>query len=190
MNLHAPLLLLILTAGLAGCLPADGDDDDDSAGAGDRGVRTEDQGDGSFVTVVDARDDARWRRLDLESGAEVADDSPEWDLGFLRFNIATRVEVAELAGVDFDALTVAPADGYRSDDGAGDPADMETMPGYALDLWYDYDHTTHVLRARDVVYVVRSSADNYFKLQLQDYYDDAGTSGYVTLRWAAVAPPP
>jgi len=187
MTLHTALLLLPLT--LAACLPADDGADPDADTKGE-GIHTEDLGDGSFVTVVDARDETTWRRLDLESGAAVSEDSSTWDLGFLRFNIATAVEVATLEGADFDALTVAPADGYRTDADAGDPADMETMPGYALDLWYDYDPTTHVLTARDdVVYVVRSAEDNYFKLQLQDYYDDAGTAGYVALRWAPVAAP-
>ncbi len=182
MKLHAALLLLPLTA----CFPADDGHDGDNV---DRGIHTEDRADGSHITVVDARDESTWRRLDLESGAEVSEDSPTWDLGFLRFNVATRIEVAALEGADFDAIEVAPADGYATDADAGDPADMETMPGYAFDLWYDYDPTTHVLTARDVVYVVRSAEDHYFKVQMQDYYDDAGTSGYVSLRWAAISAP-
>lgn len=189
MKLHASLLLLPLAGCLAACLPADDGIDDDGPGDGEV-IRTEDLGDGSHLTVVDARDETTWQHLDLESGAGVAEDSAAWDLGFLRFNIATRVEVASLANVDFDALTVAPADGYRTDAEASDPADMETMPGYALDLWYDYDHATHVLTARDdVIYVVRSAEGNYFKVQMQDYYDDAGTAGYVSLRWAPIDAP-
>lgn len=181
---NAPLLLLPLIA----CVPADDGDDDDGGGV-DRGIVTEDQGDGSFITVVDARDEARWKHLDFESRAEVDAASPAWDLGLLRFNIATRVEVAPLAGADFDAVTVAPASGYVGDGDDADPMDMETMPGYAFDLWYAYDMTTHVLTARDVLYVVRSAEGNYFKVQLLDYYDDAGTAGYVALRWAPVSAP-
>lgn len=189
MKIHSPLLLLAFAAGLAGCLPADdGDDGDDGAGDGEV-IHTEDLGDGSHLTVVDARDETTWQHLDFESGAAVSEDSATWDLGFLRFNVATRVEVASLMNVDFDALTVAPADGYLTD-AETDPADMETMPGYALDLWYDYDHATHVLTARtDVVYVVHSAEGNYFKVQMQDYYDDAGTAGYVSLRWAPIEAP-
>lgn len=186
MNLHKTPLLLALLA--PACLPADTDDDASDASP-DKGIQTEDLGDGSFSTVVDARDEQRWQHFDLESGAEVDEGSAKWDLGFLRFNVSTRVEVAPLEGADFNQITVAPADGYVRDEADPDPADMETMPGYAFDLWYEYDMTTHVLAARDVVYVVRSAEGNYFKLQLQDYYDDAGTAGYVTLRWAPVAPP-
>ncbi len=186
MKLHAALLLLPLTA----CLPADTDAvGDDDGGDDDETIRTEDLADGSHITVVDARDETTWQRLDFETSAGVGGASPAWDLGFLRFNVATRVAVASLPGADFDALTVAPSDGYLTDEGAGDPADQETMPGYAFDLWYDYDHATHVLTARDVVYVVRSAEDHYFKVQMQDYYDDAGTAGYVSLRWAPLAPP-
>ena len=47
-----------------------------------------------------------------------------------------------------------------------------------------------MLSARDdVVHVVKSAGGNCFKVQMLDYYDDAGTSGYVSLRWAAVAGP-
>lgn len=186
MNQRNNLAILLLSL-LPACLPADGADDD--GGTPDRGIRTEGLGDGSYRTVVDARDEASWKHLDFESRAAVDAASPAWDLGFLRFNVATRVEVAVLAGADFDAIAAAPAGGYVEDAGRPDPEDMETMPGYAFDLWYEYDQATHVLSARDVVYVVRSAEGNYFKVQMQDYYDDAGTSGYVTLRWAPVAPP-
>lgn len=187
MKLLAALLLLPLTA----CLPPDETNDDDDGGGGtpDRGIQTEDRADGSHITVVDARDEASWQHLDFETAAEVPEGSSAWDLGFLRFNVKTRVEVASLEGVDFDALTVAPADGYTTDAASTDPADMETMPGYAFDLWYEYDPATHVLTARDVVHVVRSAEGNYFKVQMLDYYDDAGTSGHVSLHWAPVAPP-
>ncbi len=190
MKPRSPLLLLPFTACLAACLPADDDTDAGDDAGDDPIIRTEDLGDGSHLTVVDARDEATWQHLDFESGAGVAEDSAAWDLGFLRFNVATRVEVATLEDADFDALTVAPRDGYRTDAEASDPADKETMPGYALDLWYEYDPTTHVLTALDdMVYVVRSAEGNYFKVQMQDYYDDAGTAGYVSLRWAPIKAP-
>jgi hypothetical protein len=183
-TLDVPCALLALACA---CLPAA---DDDDRAIVDKGIRTVDQGDGTFISVVDARDDAAFTYLDLESRTEVDGASAAWDLGFLRFNVATHVEVAVLEGADFDALKSAPADGYVADENDPETSMRETMPGYAFDLWYDYDMTTHVLTARaDLVYVVHTPEDNYFKVQMLDFYDDAGTSGHVTLRWAPLAPP-
>lgn len=185
------LCSIAIVSALAACVPAaEGEDADGGEAGADNGIAVEDEGDGVYVTVVDARDEAAWQRFDFESRGEVDESSAAWDLGFSRFNVETRVEVAVLADQEFAGLTRAPADGYVTDGPAVDPADMETMPGYAFDLWYAYDPATHVLAARDdVVYVVRSAEGNYFKVQMLDYYDDAGTSGYVSLRWAAVAAP-
>lgn len=181
-----PLAMLAL---FPACTPAA--DDESSAGddAGERGIQTEDQGDGSFISVVDARDEAAFVYLDFEGKAEVAA-GEAWDLGFARFNVATHVEVAVLMGAAFDEVTAAPADGYVGDAADPETAMQETMPGFAFDLWYDYDPATHVLTARDdLVYVVHTPEGNYFKVQMLDYYDEAGSSGHVTLRWAPLAPP-
>jgi hypothetical protein len=43
---------------------------------------------------------------------------------------------------------------------------------------------THVLTPRAQVYVVRTAEGNAFKLEILAYYDDAGTSGMLTIRWA------
>lgn len=182
-----PLAMLAL---FPACTPA-ADDDESSAGddAGERGIQTEDQGDGSFISVVDARDEAAFVYLDFEGKAEVTA-GEAWDLGFARFNVATHVEVAVLMGAAFDEVTAAPADGYVGDAADPETAMQETMPGFAFDLWYDYDPATHVLTARDdLVYVVHTPEGNYFKVQMLDYYDEAGSSGHVTLRWAPLAPP-
>ncbi len=184
-----PLAMWVL---FPACTPAAeesaGDDDTGAGGAGES-IQTEDQGDGSFLSVVDARDEAAFVYLDFEGKAEVAAEAG-WDLGFQRFNVATHVEVAVLMGAAFDEVTAAPADGYVGDASDPETAMQETMPGFAFDLWYNYDPATHVLTARDdLVYVVRTPEGNYFKVQMLDYYDEAGSSGHVTLRWAPVAPP-
>lgn len=192
-----------ISLALGACIPpaphgddAEGDGGDESSdesgaeGGEGNGVETEDEGDGVYVSVVDARDEASWVRFDFESRRVVGEDSAAWDLGFQRFNIETRVEVAVLEGQDFAGLKKAPADGYITDGEMVDPESMETMPGYAFDLWYAYNPMTHVLTAvEDRVYVVHTPEGGYFKVQMLEYYDDAGTSGYVTLRWAAVEAP-
>jgi hypothetical protein len=42
------------------------------------------------------------------------------------------------------------------------------------------------LDRRAQVYVVRTVEGNAFKLEIVDYYDEAGTGGLFTIRWAAV----
>ncbi len=141
--------------------------------------------------VIDARDDMNWVYYDLESGQEVSpstpEDSPAWDLAFLRFNVAVNggssgtgdVAAAILDGKTLGDVTEVPVDGFVTDDVSDAPEDMETAPGYAFDEWYDYNPSNHVLTPRERVYVVRTVEGNHFKLQLTDYYDEAGTSGYV-----------
>lgn len=187
-----PFAMMCLTSA---CTPPADDGGDEEAGGedgglGEKGIVSEDQGDGSYVSVVDARDDTAFLYLDFETRAAVDGDGDAWDLGFLRFNVATHVEVAVLEGAKFEDVAAAPADGYAVDASDPETAMQETMPGYAFDLWYDYNPMTHALSARaDVVYVVHTPEGNYFKVQMLDYYDEAGTSGYVSLRWAPVTPP-
>ena len=194
----APVLCLGFGLSPTACAPDLSGDD-----AGDDGppVVVEDNGDGSSTIIVDGRDDQDWVYFDLESSMEVSPtdpgDSPAWDLGVLRFNVKTNggtsgtgmVGVAVLEGVTFDSVEQAPADGYISDEVNAGPADMEPEPGYAFDLWYDYDMDSHTLAPRAAIYVVRTVEENYFKIEFLDYYNDAGTAGYVKFRTAPIAAP-
>ena len=155
--------------------------------------------DGSYTTTVNATSSADWIGLDLDKGAQVsASDDTVWDLAFNRFNVRTRggvsgtgnVAVAVLTETDFAAVTQAPADGYVAD--SEDGPDRGEDPDSAFqqgDGWYAYDMTTHALTARRNVYVVRSDAGDYFKVAMQSYYDDAGTPGMLSFRWAKVPGP-
>jgi hypothetical protein len=162
-------------------------------------VRHVDNGDGSFTTTVDAQSKTEWIGLDLDLGKQVnaAEDSV-WDLSFQRFGIRSRggvsgtggVQVAVLSGQGFAQVTQAPASGYATD--AADGADTGEEPDtvfQAGDGWYVYDVTTHKLTPRPNVYVVRSDAGAYFKVEMLSYYDDAGTPAVLKLRWAKVPGP-
>ena len=189
-----PLLLAACADDLEPTAPDAGADDaggDDPPAAH---VEHTDHGDGTTTTRVDASAMDAWVHLDLDGRAEVDADGA-WELGFQRFAVTLdggisgdgEVAAAALDGADFDALTVAPADGYVVDAVDGDDEDGE--PDLALAGWYAYDPTTHVLTPVDRVYVIRSSDGGYFKLRFLDYYDDAGTSGFPTFRWGPVDPP-
>ncbi|HEY0194205.1 MAG TPA: hypothetical protein VGC42_23985, partial [Kofleriaceae bacterium] len=59
-------------------------------------------------------------------------------------------------------------------------------PDYVFDQgdgWYDYDVGTHVLSAKPNIYVVKTDGGSTIKLEIKKYYDDAGTSGWLTLHW-------
>jgi hypothetical protein len=157
---------------------------------------------GITITRVDAESSERWVYFDLDTAAEVVtatpETTPEWDLGFQRFQIKTNggvsgsggVEVAVLPNADFEMLTRAPSSGYIVDQ--NDSSDEGDDPDYAFlagDPWYVYNPMYHTLSPREVVYVVRT-ASAYFKVEMTGYYDMAGTGGFPTFRWAPIEPPP
>ncbi len=139
---------------------------------------------------LDATSESDWIFVDLERQGLVTADLP-WDLKLRRFVIALNggvsgdggVEAAPVEGVAFDALTEAPAGGWRTD---APDADGDGAPEYALGDWYAYDSATHVLAPREVIYVIRSVEGLDLKLQVLAYSDAAGTSGVFTLRVAAL----
>lgn len=198
------LPLLLLAAAFAGCGPLDGvepdpgEKPDGSTGAVER-IRITDNADGSFTAVVDATDRDAWVGLDLDARREVdATLDAAWDLSFQRFLVRSRggvngtggVEGAVITGIAFESLTTAPADGYRVDqhDGEDDGSDPDTVFNVG-EGWYAYDLATHKLTPREQLYVVRTDAGAYVKLQFQGYYDEAGTPAVITVRFAPIDGP-
>lgn len=152
-------------------------------------------GDGSVIsTIVDATDSEDFQKLDLDSGYA---DTEDWDLAFRRFGILSNggisgdggVQLLALPGADFDAISEAP--GVEADWSVDTPDgdDDDTLTDNVFSDWYDYDVADHSLTPKDITFLVRSTAGSFFKLRIEDYYDDAGTSGVVTFRWARVASP-
>jgi hypothetical protein len=142
-----------------------------------------DEAGGVVTTHVDATSESEWRHLDLATRTEAG---TSWDLGFRRFaidlNEAAGVELAALPDADFAAVTQPPATGWLTDT-------AEMLAFDAGDGWYAYNPETHVLTPRSIVYVVKTAGDEYFKLAMAGYYDDAGTSGHPSFRWAPVVQP-
>lgn len=199
------LSLLLFT--LAACEPPLPQPDPTSDG-GDTGELTADggvprittrvEGDVS-VSLVNAMGDDTFAALDLDTGAEVPFVDAAWDLAFQRFHVRTRggvngsggVKVAPLEGADFDAVTVAPVDGWLEDQPDGEE-DENKDPDTVFETaspWYTYSTTTHVLSPTGTIYAVRSDLGAYFKVRLEGYYDSAGTPGNITVRWAPIAAP-
>jgi hypothetical protein len=91
-----------------------------------------------------------------------------------------------MLGEDFETLSVAPSAGYIVDE---PDSDADDKPEYAFDAWYDYDVQTHTLSASDRTYVIRTTSGMYYRLRMEDYYSDAGTSGHLSFRWGTVSAP-
>ena len=176
-------------------------------------VRHTDLGDGVTETLVDGSDLTRWVLLDLDaSGAEVSGDletDTDWDLAIQRYHLRTNggaggpaeVRVAVLDGTTLDAVTEAPATGWRQDEepSASEipddvPMGEEPPPSTVIsnedDPWYAYDPATHQLSPKERVYVLESTGGRYFAIQLVDYYSpDTAEGGYPAFQWKEVAAP-
>jgi hypothetical protein len=147
--------------------------------------------DGSYTTLVDSTSATEWNLGDFETGMASSPSDP-WDLRFKRIHISTNggisgsggVEVAPIAGVAFAEVTSPPTSGWISDAADGDDENMD--PDYAFEQgggWYDYNPMTHVVTAKPLVWVVKTNGGATIKLEITDYYDEAGTAGWFTLHW-------
>lgn len=194
-------LLVALAAGCAADLRETTATDD---GAPDTGGPTETEAVGggdtaapqTFRTVLDATSEEDWVPLDLDAALRGEDPGGQgWDLQARRYLIALNggvsgeggVQVAILDGVSIDevdaaALDALPATAWVSDQ---EDDDGDGIPAYALNEWYDYDSATHTLSPKARVYALRSTEGARFALQIEDYYDEAGTSGHLSLLWGA-----
>ena len=45
-------------------------------------------------------------------------------------------------------------------------ADGDEKPEYAFDSWFDYDLATHILSPADLVYILRTVENNYFRFRI------------------------
>ncbi|MEM6368561.1 MAG: HmuY family protein [Myxococcota bacterium] len=178
--------------------------------------RTVEEAPGIFVSQTNASDREAWVYVDIDAQEVIELTEPgdvaEWDLAFRRSNIKINgghsgrgpVELAPMAGASFDDVTQAPVALYRVDLPAVGEVDPE-RPSFINDDgtdfalgrshdasptgWFDYDIRFHTLSGANAVFAVRSSENQYFKVRFIDYYNDAGTSGFPTFRWAPIDPP-
>lgn len=154
------------------------------------------QEDGSSLALIDATSKSTQVYFDIDTGRELktdeALDTNAWDLSFQRFTVtmnggggnpAGSVRVAVLQNRAWDSLTVAPGGDYPQDT-------SETVFNGTAGGWYVYDLSKHRLQPREeLLYVVRSSQGQYFKLKMVSYYDAAGTPARPSFRYQRVAAP-
>lgn len=147
--------------------------------------------------VINATSYEDWVYLDLEENVLLDVEDPEnsldWDIGFMRYHIKLNSGIHGPSTVqgfiveeeDFASYDEIPQDGYEEDL----PDDNEDgIPEYVFADWYDYDPSTHILTPADRFYVIKNRNDRFYKFQIQNYYNGAGTSGHVTIYWEELDP--
>jgi hypothetical protein len=149
--------------------------------------------------VIDASDREQWTYFDLDLSFDpLLEEVEGWDLGFQRFKVKSNngisgdegVEVAVLTDVVYDEIQEAPAAMYLIDQDDSD--DEGDTPDYVFNLgdqWYEYDLSTHTLSPRDLVYIVHSSDDLYFKIRFLEYYNEVGDPAIIKIMMGQINPP-
>jgi hypothetical protein len=183
-------MTLMLALNVGACAKEKNDSD---ATASDEGLAPLLENQESSRIELDATSRTEWVGFDLDEGTFIsAADFPAakgWDLAFKRTSIKMEAGVAmQIVDAGYAALTVAPADGYRSDQPASAPSAPETdgLAFHADPAWFAYDITTHTVSSQGLTYVVRSQEGRYFKLKIHDYYNAARLPAYINLEFQEV----
>ena len=140
---------------------------------------------GPRTVTLDASSPDDWSYFDFSVGSVVAAPGPtEWDLAFRRFRIVSNGGVGfpgqagalDLGEAPFDSLAAVPGEGYVT-------SSARDSTNAALERWYDYSWTSHVLVPKRRVYAVRTADGRYAKLQILGYYCEGARPGCVTFRY-------
>lgn len=141
---------------------------------------------GPVRVTVDASDPARWVYFDFSRGAAVGEPGPlEWDLAFRRFNVmvnggpgfAGRGGAVGLEATTLGSVGTAPGSEYEV------PASRRDSVNPALERWYDYGFTSHLLTPKARVYAIRTADGRYAVLRFLSYYCPGATPGCMTFEY-------
>ncbi|MGH7614510.1 MAG: HmuY family protein [Gemmatimonadales bacterium] len=134
------------------------------------------------TVTIDGRDADRWGYFAFGRGPLVPPDTAGWDLAVRRFRVIAAGEAARLDTIAFDSLAHAPPDGF-----VATTFDRDTL-NRALARWYRYSLFSHLLHPKQLVYVLRSRAGRYAKLEFLSYYCPGPEPGCVTFRYGLLEP--
>jgi hypothetical protein len=155
--------------------------------------------------AIDASSHTEWVYFSCAAASivQITDDpheSKSWDLAFQRFQVKSNggdsgtgdVSVAAVTAA-FDDVHRAPKEGYLTDV-ATDGPDSDPFPDLAFLVagggWFTYIEKNHLVVPRpDLVFIVKAVGGRYYKVQLETYYDSAGSGGKINMHWAAIAAP-
>lgn len=150
----------------------------------------------ALTFTIDATSQEEWAYFSFETDdvvdVEDAVNSEEWDLGFQRTKVKLnggisgpgKGSVVMLTETKFEAVTVAPADGYLADSAGTLAIVPQSEKG-----WYIYTGApTHwILPLEDRVFVVKAADGTFAKVHFVGYYKDNENkkdSGFVTFEYA------
>ncbi|MEI1280468.1 HmuY family protein [Leptospira venezuelensis] len=153
---------------------------------------------GINTTMVNATASGCWVYINLKAGGVETTQSGAWDLKFKRFVIGTNsgtsgsgsagacfndgTDISNVTNNSF--CTPIEIDEHMSQVGGGGFGTASEDANPALWEWYNYNGTTHELTSKNRGYLIRgSNGTSYFGLEVTDYYDGAGTSGFPTFKW-------
>jgi hypothetical protein len=139
------------------------------------------------TVTVDASDSRAWRFFDFTRGnILVPPDTAGWDLAIRRYHVIAHDAIADLGKTTFGHVSRAPSHGYTANSVGRDTTNA------AIAHWYRYSFLTHRLEPGGHVYVVRTRAGGYAKMEILSYYC-TGTEpepGCVTFRYVSPIPGP
>ena len=150
----------------------------------------------TLTFTINATDDKAWAYFSFATGdaveVEDAENSDAWDIGFQRTKVKLNGGISGpgmggavmLTETTFEAVTAAPADGYREDTEETLAIVPQSEKG-----WYIYTGPpTHwILPLEDRVFVIKAADGTFAKVQFVGYYKDNENkkdSGFVTFAYA------
>ena len=149
----------------------------------------------AFTFTIDATNREAWAYFSFATGdvvaVEDAENSDAWDIGFQRTKVILNGGISGpgmgsavmLTETTFEAVTAAPADGYRED-----TEDTLAILAQSEKGWYIYTGPpTHwILPLEDRVFVIKAADGTFAKVQFIGYYKDNENkedSGFVTFKY-------
>lgn len=149
----------------------------------------------TLTFTIDATNREAWVYFSFASGdvveVEDAENSEAWDIGFQRTQVKLNGgisgpgmgSVVMLTETTFEAVMVAPADGYRED-----TEDTLAIVPQSEKGWYIYTGPpTHwILPLEDRVFVIKAADGTFAKVRFIGYYKDNENkqdSGFVTFEY-------
>ncbi len=148
-----------------------------------------------LMFTIDATNREAWAYFSFASGdvveIEDAENSDAWDIGFQRTQVKLNGgisgpgmgSVVMLTETTFEAVTEAPADGYKAD-----TADMLAIVPQSEKSWYIYTGPPghQILPLEGRVFVIKAADGTFAKVQFIGYYKDnekQEESGFVTFKY-------
>lgn len=149
----------------------------------------------AFTFTIDATNREAWTYFSFATGdvveVEDAENSDAWDIGFQRTKVILNGGISGpgmgsavmLTETTFEAVTAAPADGYREDTEDSLAIVVQSEKG-----WYIYTGPpTHwILPLEDRVFVIKAADGTFAKVQFVGYYKDNENKvdgGFVTFKY-------